>query len=79
VTDLRFERPMLDRVLAQAEFMDRVMQATGVNPARITRIELGIEWYEGRFLCIARGDDRKAANDVQPGCSASSRPRLPSA
>ena len=57
---------MLDRVLAQAELMDRIMQATGVNPARTTRIGLGIGWYEASSRCTVCGDDEMPRTTCSP-------------
>jgi hypothetical protein len=58
VTDFGFSRPMLDRVLDQAELMDRVMEAAAVNPTRAARIDRGMAWYEARSRCIACHNDR---------------------
>jgi hypothetical protein len=46
VTEFRSNRPTLDRVLAQAELRHRLIKATGANPARAVRIELGVGWFE---------------------------------
>jgi hypothetical protein len=59
VADFCFNRPMLDRVLDQAELMDRVIEAAGVNPARALRIDRGMAWYEARSRCIACHNDRR--------------------
>jgi hypothetical protein len=59
VTDFCFSRPMLDRVLEQADLMDQVMEAAGINPARAARMDRGRAWYEARSRCIACHDDRR--------------------
>jgi hypothetical protein len=57
VTD--YSRPMLKRVLHQADLMDRVREAIGVSPTRAARIDRGMAWYEARSRCIDCLDDRK--------------------
>jgi hypothetical protein len=52
VTDFCFSWPQLTRVLQQAELMDRMMAALGVNPARAARIDRGTAFYEARTRCI---------------------------
>jgi hypothetical protein len=53
MTDFCYSRPMLKRVLEQAELMDRMMDALGINPATAARIDRGSAWYEARSRCIA--------------------------
>jgi hypothetical protein len=50
---------MHKRVLEQADLMDRVMDAIGINPARAARIDRGIARYEARSRCIGCADDQK--------------------
>jgi hypothetical protein len=44
---------MLERVLRQAERMDRMMERLGVDRAALARIDRGMAWYEARSRCIA--------------------------
>ena len=53
MTDLCYSWPKLTRVLKQAELMDRMMEALGVNAARAARIDCGGAWYGARSQCIA--------------------------
>jgi Family of unknown function (DUF6455) len=53
VTDFCYSRPMLNRVLQQAELMDRMMARLGVHPVAAARLENGMAWYEARTRCIA--------------------------
>jgi hypothetical protein len=53
VTDFCYRRPMMQRVLQQAETMDQMMQCVGVEPVRAARIDRGMAWYEARSRCIA--------------------------
>jgi hypothetical protein len=59
VSDFCYSRPMLNRVLQQAELMDRMMGRLGVNPAVGARLENGMAWYEARSRCIACDSDRQ--------------------
>jgi hypothetical protein len=59
VSDFCLGRPMLDRVLRQAELMDRVMQQLGVNPAVAARMDRGLGFYEARTRCIACSHERE--------------------
>ena len=59
VSDFYYGSPMLNRVLDQADLMDRMMQAIGVVAARAACLDRGIAWYEARCRCIACPDDRK--------------------
>ena len=53
MTDFCYSRPMLSRVLQQAELMDRMMARLGVDPVAGARLENGMAWYEARTRCIA--------------------------
>lgn len=73
MSDFCLGRAMLDRVLRQAELMDRVMEQLGVNPAVAARVDRGLGFYEARSRCIACGHEREcreglqsAARDVGP-------------
>lgn len=50
--DFCYSRPMLDRVLSQAELMDRMIERVGVNPAVVARLDHGTAWYAARTRCI---------------------------
>ena len=76
MSDFCLGRPMLDRVLRQAELMDRVMEQLGVDPAVAARVDRGLGSYEARTRCIACSHEREcrealqsAATDPPPFCS----------
>jgi hypothetical protein len=50
--DFCYSRPMLERVFAQAELMDRMIERVGVNPAVVARLDRGMTWYAARTRCI---------------------------
>ena len=50
--DFCYGGPMLDRVLQQAELMDRMIESVGVNLVALARRDRGMAWYEGRSRCI---------------------------
>ncbi len=52
MTDFCFSRPMLERVYAQAGFMDRMMQHLGVRRVDAARVDRGMGWYEARTRCL---------------------------
>jgi hypothetical protein len=56
---------MLDRVLRQAELMDRVMEQLGVNPAVAARMDRGLGFYEARSRCIACSHERACRAALQ--------------
>ena len=53
MSDFCYSRPMLNRVLQQAELMDRMMERLGLDLAAAARLENGTVWYEARTRCIA--------------------------
>jgi hypothetical protein len=59
MSDFCYSRPMLNRVLQQAELMDRTMERLGVDPATAARLEKGMAWYEARCQCIACQSERQ--------------------
>ena len=59
MSDFCYSRPMLHRVLQQAELMDRMMQRLGVDLATAARLENGMAWYEARCQCIACHSERQ--------------------
>jgi hypothetical protein len=59
MTDFCYSRPMLNRVLQQAELMDRMMEHLGVVRVTAARLEKGMAWYEARSQCIACHNDRQ--------------------
>ena len=59
MSDFCYSRPMLNRVLHQAELMDRMIERLGVNPAAAARLEKGMAWYEARSQCIACHNEGK--------------------
>jgi hypothetical protein len=59
MSDFCYTRPMLNRVLQQAELMDRVMARLGVDRASAARLEKGMAWYEARTRCIDCHSDRQ--------------------
>lgn len=59
MVDLCPPRPMLARVMRQAELMDRVCARLGVDPATAARQDHGEAWYVARTRCIACPDDAR--------------------
>src|SRR5262245_20451697 len=59
MSDFCISRPMMDRVLQQAELMDRMMECVGVEPVRAARLDNGTAWYVARSRCIACPHDRR--------------------
>ncbi len=57
-----YSRPMLNRVIHQAELMGRMMERVGVNPAAAARIDRGMAWYEARTSCIACCSERQCSD-----------------
>jgi hypothetical protein len=45
-------RPMRNRVLQQAELMDRMMERLWIDPVVAARLENGMARYESRSQCI---------------------------
>ena len=71
MTDFCISRPMMDRVLQQAELLDQMMEVAGVDPARAAGLDKGMAWYEARSRCIACIHDRRcrswvAEQDARP-------------
>jgi hypothetical protein len=58
MSDLLFSRPMLRRILAQAELMDRMLQRLGVDEAALARLDGGMGLYEARTRCLACRNER---------------------
>jgi hypothetical protein len=50
---------MLNRVLQQAELMDRMLERLGVDLFEAARLENGMAWYEARTQCIVCNSERK--------------------
>jgi hypothetical protein len=50
---------MLNRVLQQAELMDRMLERLGVDLVAAARLEKGMAWYEARSQCIACHSESK--------------------
>ena len=63
--DLCYSRPMLDRVLSQAELMDRMIESVGVDPMALARLDRGMAWYEGRTRCIDCRHERQCRDWVE--------------
>ncbi len=59
VSDFCYSRPMLNRIIRQAELMDRMMERVGVIPAAAACIDRGMAWYEARTRCIACCSERE--------------------
>ena len=51
MSDFCLTRPMLARVLRQADLLDQVMQRLGVDPVAAARVDNGIAFYEARTKC----------------------------
>jgi hypothetical protein len=58
MSDLLFSRPMLRRILAQAELMDRMLLRLGVDEAALARLGGGMGLYEARTRCLACRNER---------------------
>ena len=59
MSDFCYSRPMLNRVLQQAELMDRMMERLRIDPVVAARLENGMAWYEARSQCIACHSERQ--------------------
>jgi len=59
MSDFCYSGPMLNRVLQQAELMDRMIARLGVAPAAAARLEKGMARYEARSHCIACHNESK--------------------
>jgi hypothetical protein len=46
MSDFCYRAPMLQRVLRQAEQMDRMLQRVGVDRVRAVRMDKGMAWYD---------------------------------
>jgi len=58
MSDHCYSFPILKRVLAQAERMDTMMEALGVDPRVSIRQDAGAAWYEARSRCIECSAER---------------------
>lgn len=52
MSDFCYSFPVFKHVLAQAETMDRMVEAIGVDPRVAARVESGMAWYEARTRCL---------------------------
>lgn len=52
MSDLCYSFPIFNRVLAQAELMDRMIEKVGVSPLALIRCDGGASWLEARTRCI---------------------------
>lgn len=59
MSDYRYSFPVLNRVIAQAERMDIMMDTIGVDPLAAIRCDDGASWYEARTRCIDCAADRR--------------------
>lgn len=72
MSDFCYSFPVFNRVIAQAERMDTMMGALGVDPLIAIRCDNGASWYEARMRCIGCTADRRckawleAADPDQP-------------
>jgi uncharacterized protein DUF6455 len=62
MSDFCYSRPMLNRVRRQAEVMDRMIEAVGVDPAVARRLDMGMGWYEARSRCITCHNEAQCAD-----------------
>jgi hypothetical protein len=76
MTDFCVGAPMLQRVLLQADLMNHMMECVGVAPARASRLDKGMAFYEARSRCIACAHDRLCRRwiEAQHGATASEPP-----
>jgi hypothetical protein len=59
VSDYCYSFPVLNRVIAQAERMDIMMDTIGVDPLAAILCDDGASWYEARTRCIDCAADRR--------------------
>jgi hypothetical protein len=59
MSDFCYSRPLLDRILRQAELMDRVMERVGVDASAAARLDKGMAWYEARVACVECSSQRE--------------------
>ena len=52
MSDFCYRQPLLDRILRQAESMDRMMVRVGADASAAARLDKGMAWYEARVACI---------------------------
>jgi hypothetical protein len=78
VSDLCYSRPMLNRILRQAELMDRMIECVGVDPATAARLDKGMALYEARSRCIACCSEQKCREWLErtPTGAASEPPEM---
>ena len=74
MSDFCYSRPMLKRVMQQAELMDRMMQRLGVDLATAARLENGMAWYEARSKCIACPSERQCQDWLRAGVEPPTEP-----
>ena len=61
MSDFCYSRPMLNRVMRQAEVMDRMIEAVGVDPVVVAPRQ-GYGWYAARSRCIACRNEAQCAD-----------------
>jgi hypothetical protein len=52
MSDYCYSFPVFNRVLSQADLMDRMLERIGISPVRVIRHDNGASWYEARTRCI---------------------------
>jgi hypothetical protein len=72
VGDFCYSRPMLKRVLDQAELMDRVMEAVGIEAVRAARLDSGPGMRRARAASLA-----SMTGNVGPGSRTSAAVKRP--
>jgi Family of unknown function (DUF6455) len=65
MSDFCYSRPMLNRILQQAELMDFMMERLGIDPVVAARLENGMAWYDARSQCIACHSERQCQEWVK--------------
>jgi hypothetical protein len=75
MSDFCYSVSVLDRVIAQAERMDNMMGAIGVNRLIAIRCENSASWYEARTRCIDCAVERQCKSWIDD--TASDQPRDP--
>jgi hypothetical protein len=59
MSDFCYSQPLLDRILRQAELMDRMMVRVGVDACAAARLDRGMARYEARLACIECASERE--------------------
>lgn len=59
MTDFCYRFPVFNRVLTQADVMDRMLETLEIDPIDAARCDAGMSWFEARTRCIDCLNDRQ--------------------